>query len=158
MRKRKSKRDVPLSVSPRELATILAALRFHQDENLQVTNEIPDQVVREIATDGGCLKPLTAQEIDRLCERLNLAAEPLDRAVCTHDWHETTGPTTGSGAEYWFKCRRCGATKYRCVEQDGSVSEEIHPPDEEADALPKTRQGPGPKKNEMPSKPKGHTP
>ena len=125
------KNSLALDVSDRELATILAALRYHQAENLQGTSEIPDQAIREIATDGGCLRPLSSQEIDRLCERINLAGEPVDREACPHDWEESSGPTTGSGAEYWFRCRRCGATQYRCVEQDGSRSEEVHPPDDD---------------------------
>ena len=60
-----------LQVDDRELATILAALRFHQTENLQGAGEIPDQFIREIATDGGRLSPLRCQEVDDLCERLN---------------------------------------------------------------------------------------
>jgi len=47
-----------LCVDRRELATILAALRFHQDENLQGAEKIADRVVGDIATDGGTLKPL----------------------------------------------------------------------------------------------------
>jgi hypothetical protein len=64
--------DITLRVSRRELATILAALRFHQNENLQGGGEIVDQSVKEIATDGGLLKPLRFREVGRLCERLNL--------------------------------------------------------------------------------------
>jgi hypothetical protein len=125
-----SKEYVTLRVSRRELATILAALRFHQDENLQGGCEIPDQSVREIATDCGQWKPLTFEEVSNLCERMNLSEEAPDWRDCRHQWQETRGPTTGSGTEYWFRCQRCGATRYRCVEQDGSFSEEIHPPDE----------------------------
>ncbi len=66
---------VPLQVDGRELATILAALRFHQAENLQGTDEIPDQAIRQIATDGGRLESLNHEEVDQLCERLNLGAE-----------------------------------------------------------------------------------
>jgi hypothetical protein len=61
-----------MRITRRELATILAALRFHQDENLQGSPDIPDQFVKEIATDGGLLKPLTFEEVGKLCERLNL--------------------------------------------------------------------------------------
>jgi len=63
-----------LNVDGRELATILAALRFHQDENLQ-GGDIPDKVVGDIATDGGTLNPLGFGEVDRLCRRLNLDSE-----------------------------------------------------------------------------------
>jgi len=55
----------------RQLATILAALRFHQDENLQGKPVIPDEVINEIATDCGKFVPLGFNEIDALCERLN---------------------------------------------------------------------------------------
>jgi hypothetical protein len=67
-----SKKDdtMALHVSRRELATILAALRFHQDENLQTGPDIPDRVIEEIATDGGRFKPLRFEEVDRLCQRL----------------------------------------------------------------------------------------
>jgi len=65
----------PLLVDDRELSTILAALRFHQAENLQGTNEIPGQAIREIATDGGRLESLGFEDVDRLCERLNLGAD-----------------------------------------------------------------------------------
>jgi hypothetical protein len=61
-----------LRVSRRELATILAALRFHQDENLQGAREIPDQFIREISTNGGLLKPMTHEEVGKLCEELNI--------------------------------------------------------------------------------------
>jgi len=128
---RKSKENVTLRVSRRELATILAALRFHQDENLQGGCEIPDQAVLEIATDCGQLKPLAFEEVANLCERLNLSEDAVDWHNCRHQWQETRGPATGCGTEYWFRCRMCGATKYRCVEQDDSSSEEIYPPDEE---------------------------
>jgi hypothetical protein len=62
---------IAMCVNRRELATILAALRFHQDENLQSGRGIPDQVIKEIATDGSRLRSMTFQEVDRLCQRLN---------------------------------------------------------------------------------------
>ena len=65
----------PLLVDDRELATILAALRFHQVENLQGTGAIPGQAIRDIATDGGRVEYLGFKDVDRLCERLNLGAE-----------------------------------------------------------------------------------
>jgi len=64
-------RPIHLCVSRRELSTILAALRFHQDENLQEGRGIPDAVVKDIATDAGALPPLDFDEVGRLCERLN---------------------------------------------------------------------------------------
>jgi hypothetical protein len=67
----KKNNAVALRINRRELATILAALRFHQDENLQGSPDIPDQFIKEIATDGGLFRPLTFQEVSKLCERLN---------------------------------------------------------------------------------------
>jgi hypothetical protein len=69
--KRHSDTSVPFD--ERELATILAALRYHQDENLKAAT-IPDQFIRDIASNGGILEPLTFQEVDTLCERLNNTA------------------------------------------------------------------------------------
>jgi len=122
--------SIPLKVSRRELATILAALRFHQDENLQGQNEIPDQMVKNIASDAGFFRPLNFSEVSDLCERINLGQEPAGWQTCRHQWQSTSGPTTGVGIEDWFRCACCNATKYRCTEQDGSYKEETHPPTE----------------------------
>ena len=65
-------KEFTLSVDRRELATILAALRFHQDENLRISPEIPDQAIKDIATDCDTFKPLDFEEISRLCERINI--------------------------------------------------------------------------------------
>ena len=65
------KKQFALVVDGRELATILAALRFHQDENLGAGPEIPDRAILDIATDSGSLKPLNFKDVDRLCERIN---------------------------------------------------------------------------------------
>ena len=67
----KAHRPDHLDVDARELATILAALRFHQDENLQGRSEIADLTIKDIATDGETLQALSFQEIDALCQRLN---------------------------------------------------------------------------------------
>ncbi len=67
----REKKQFALAVDARELATILAALRFHQDENLRAGPDIPDRAINDIATDGGSLKPLDFKEVDRLCERIN---------------------------------------------------------------------------------------
>ena len=66
---------IALRIDRRELATVLAALRFHQDENLQGGREIMDQSIKGIATDGGLLKPLSSIEVGKLCERLNLSED-----------------------------------------------------------------------------------
>lgn len=54
-------------LSNRELATVLAALRYWQDRLI-------DRSVchyQAIAKDGGKFNPLSGREIDQLCERLN---------------------------------------------------------------------------------------
>lgn len=53
------------TLSRRELATVLAALRL-----FQATPTIPPQI-DELASDCQTFEPLTADEIDELCERLN---------------------------------------------------------------------------------------
>lgn len=60
-----------LAVNDRQLATILAALRFHQAENLQGAVGIPDRAIEEIATDAGELAALDFDEVEELCQRLN---------------------------------------------------------------------------------------
>lgn len=50
-------------MTPRELATVLAALRYWQN-----AQDVPLDIY-DIATEAG--EPLTYTEIDDLCERLN---------------------------------------------------------------------------------------
>ena len=88
-----------LEVDDRELATILAALRFHQDENLQGPGGRQDQAIGEIATNAGTLAPLTYQEVGDLCERLNVTPTSADWQDCEHQWQETSGPSTGCGTK-----------------------------------------------------------
>jgi hypothetical protein len=71
----KAKNVFLLHVDRRELATILAALRFHQDENLQGGEPICDQVIAKIATDGGRLTPLNFGEVEQLRRRLNAVSK-----------------------------------------------------------------------------------
>lgn len=54
-----------IKLSPRELATVLAALRYWQEE-LE-----PDGIppIMDYFTDG--TEPLSIEDIDELCERLN---------------------------------------------------------------------------------------
>jgi hypothetical protein len=63
MSKRK-KRSVHISVTAREHATILAALRLWQEADEHNRGEL-----RDIAEDAGV--PLSNEEIDALCERIN---------------------------------------------------------------------------------------
>lgn len=54
------------SISNRETATILAALRYWQREGLMSAGDEQD-----VASDGGRFESLSAEEIDALCERIN---------------------------------------------------------------------------------------
>jgi len=81
----RKKKQFIFVVDRRELATILAALRFHQDENLQGGPDIPDEVIKDIATDGGSLKPLNSNDVSRLCERINTCDEVSARGH-KKDW------------------------------------------------------------------------
>lgn len=69
------KKEFALVIDERELATILAALRFHQDENLRLCPDIADQAIKDIATNCGSLKPLNFDDVSRLCERINICDE-----------------------------------------------------------------------------------
>ena len=73
----RAKKQFVLVVDGRELATILAALRFHQDENLRDCSDIPDEVIKDIATDGGSLKPLNFENVNTLCEKINTCDEVI---------------------------------------------------------------------------------
>jgi len=89
---KKKKDAITLRVNRRELATILAALRFHEDENLQAGRDIADQFIREIATDGGLFKPLNLQEVSKLCQRLNTdEGQPAVKGLMIEPPHKEGG-------------------------------------------------------------------
>lgn len=66
-----------MKLSDRELATVLAALRLRQAHELgsipieQIADEDQLAAINDIADAGGTVVPLTADEIDALCEWLN---------------------------------------------------------------------------------------
>lgn len=58
--------EEPMKLDNREVAMILAALRYWQREGIMSSGyEV------EVASDSGRWEPLSVGEIDRLCERLN---------------------------------------------------------------------------------------
>ena len=57
-----------MKLDNRELATVLAALRYWQGILLE---DVRSYDCDTIATDNGTLEPLGVGEIDALCERLN---------------------------------------------------------------------------------------
>lgn len=61
--------DQPLKLDERELATVLAALRYWQKNLKQTTWQ--DKCFLDIASDNGRLEPLDIVDIDILCELLN---------------------------------------------------------------------------------------
>lgn len=63
-------------VDRRETATIIAALRFYQRNCLGGPSTFTSYAESDIATDGGEIEPMTADEIDMLCERIN--SRPVD--------------------------------------------------------------------------------
>lgn len=72
-------------MNSRELATVLAALRTYQ-KMLGMNGDMPDNDVKDVATDGGTIEPMNVDEIDELCERLNCDVDPQhDALVQQHD-------------------------------------------------------------------------
>jgi hypothetical protein len=67
----------PQDLNERSLSTILAALRFYQDEfqpDYRASNAQGAQhPIWEVATNCGTVKPLSSGEIDTLCEIINLS-------------------------------------------------------------------------------------
>jgi hypothetical protein len=61
---------IKIAVDSAELATILAALRYYQQEGCGDPNYRSD-AIHEIATDGGNETSLDSDGIDSLCERIN---------------------------------------------------------------------------------------
>ena len=79
----------------RELATVLAALRYWQREGL-----ISAGGEHEIATDGDHVAPLTSAELDTLCERLNVSEATLSETAAASDaLPEQAEPTIQSDRE-----------------------------------------------------------
>ncbi|RID91199.1 hypothetical protein D2N39_13135 [Gemmobacter lutimaris] len=71
-------RDFAQLQDARDHATILAALRFWQREAVGLMDNLPED---DIASDEGTLTPLTREEIDALCDRLNENPDPLHQPV-----------------------------------------------------------------------------
>lgn len=66
--KKGNPRDILIGLSNREFHTVLAALRFWQQE--KAVGKLPLEL-REIANNHGGTGPLSHNEIDALCERIN---------------------------------------------------------------------------------------
>lgn len=68
--KNETKKTVTVSLDSNELATVLAALRYWQ-QDLAANGDEP--IISEHFED---VKPLTPDQIDDLCERINCSPEP----------------------------------------------------------------------------------
>jgi len=130
----RKKQQSTFVVDRHELATILAALRFHQDENLQNRSDIPDEVIKDIASDGDSLKPLSFNDVNRLCEKINTCDEVsarrhkkdwvvivTDRGTVVHV--RAYGTKTAAGKGLFKYLRECH--DYDGQENLGAVSEWI---------------------------------
>ena len=69
----------PVLLSTRDFATVLAGLRLRQEEGEGRDPNAVAPEIDDIASDGGEIAPLDADEIDALCERLNFVDD--DRAA-----------------------------------------------------------------------------
>jgi len=92
-------------LNDRELGTVLAALRVYQ-QRLEENGGAPPQDVDDIATAGGTIKnPMVVDEIDSLCEKLNIEDQPSlhDKVVALVDSLDAIGFANGdapvSGAD-----------------------------------------------------------
>ncbi len=105
---KKQQKDSPLSLTPEELGTVLAALRHYQSSGMGDPSNRP-LPIHEIATDGGELVSLDDEDIDALCERLNLRTplvrvkKEVEHVLVAHTSHvspETAGRLeAGEGAK-----------------------------------------------------------
>ena len=76
-----------MQLSERELATVLAALRLLLEADEKRVAAMPH-------FDGG-LVPLSEDQIDNLCERLNMAADDLAMAAVPRGDHEAEMTSRG---------------------------------------------------------------
>lgn len=70
-----------MNTPTRETATILAALRYWQQDQTRPKTEGRSQELMDIASDNGGFESLSALEIDDLCEHLNFG-DLLDESEC----------------------------------------------------------------------------
>jgi hypothetical protein len=97
-------------LSPRDLATVLAALRFYQRHGPFQPNSLWDRLeVHErdaldaVRTDSGTLEPLDPGEIDCLCEKLNTTPSLSELVDALRKVAESN--------DYWTCCSgRCDAS------------------------------------------------
>lgn len=69
MSKRKIEQQWAIAINRRELSVILAGLRLFQES--REGEALGMDAYKDIASNGGSLRPLSYKEIDHLCERIN---------------------------------------------------------------------------------------
>lgn len=79
-------------LNDRQHATVLAALRYYQIQNIRDPYSISWDL-RQIADNCGQVVPLDDKEIDELCERLNATPSPIRQL--TRDDMDADGWVTG---------------------------------------------------------------
>ena len=79
-----SEHPIRIAVDSAELSTILAALRYYQQEGLGDPDNRPE-AIHDIATDGGENISLDAHGIDTLCERINCVGVQDDDSAAIYD-------------------------------------------------------------------------
>lgn len=71
------KRPILLSVSLQEHATILAALRYWQEQGLADDPALRSDALHDIACPEDVLCSLNGEGVDELCEHLNEGVDPV---------------------------------------------------------------------------------
>lgn len=69
-----------MKLTRREIGTVLAALRLWQ-QLIERSGLHEQPLLADIATDGDTIEPLDADEIEALCEALNLGVDPRDELL-----------------------------------------------------------------------------
>lgn len=59
-----------MDLTPAQIATMLAALRYYQQQGMCDEGKRPPDI-DDIATDGGSVTALDEDEVDDLCQQLN---------------------------------------------------------------------------------------
>lgn len=103
-----------VDIDRQELATILAALRYYQQNGQGRPNNCSDDI-HEIATNGDAEISLDDQGIDELCERLNFDAsgESFDQQQCPTCEKTFDRSSRAARAGKKFCSERCRHKAYR---------------------------------------------
>lgn len=97
------------NLQPRQLATVIAALRHwqrHQADNVGIS---PHPIAEDdIATDGGKLKPMRSNDIDEFIDELQGAELTYDSVAAANGWTFTPNTQPNQPPAYWTRLCRHG--------------------------------------------------